>query len=102
MEMVALETGNGSSLFKLLVQMLGLPCKFSESTWCSHISKLKDLYKDVAKQVLGDSHGKVSGVVEADDNTELTPLKIGYDGTWAKKRVQVTLWCWCCCRPPNK
>ena len=85
MVMVALETGNGSPLFKVLVQMLGLPCKFSKSTWCSHITKFKELYEDVAEQVLDDSRGKVSEVVEVDDNTGLTPLKIGYDGTWAKR-----------------
>ena len=83
--MVALEIGNGSPVFKLLVQMLGLPCKFSKSTWCSHITKFKDLYEDVAEQVLGDSRGKISEVVEVDDNTGLTPLKIGYGGTWAKR-----------------
>ena len=86
--MVALETGNGNPLFKLLVQMLGLPSKFSKGTWCSHITKFKDLYEDVAEQVLGDSHGKVPEVVEVDDNTGLTPLKIGYDGTWAKREYK--------------
>ena len=82
MIMVSLDTGNGSPLFKLLVQMPEHPCKYHKSTWCSHITKFKDLCEDVAEQILGDSRGKV---VEEDDNTGLTPLKIGYDGTWAKR-----------------
>ena len=39
MVMVALESGNSSPLFKLLVEILGLPCKFSKSTWGKHVKK---------------------------------------------------------------
>ena len=37
MVMVALESGNSSPLFKLLVAILGLPCKFNKSTWEKHV-----------------------------------------------------------------
>ena len=33
MVMVALESGNSSPLFKLLVEILELPCNFNKSTW---------------------------------------------------------------------
>ena len=42
MVMVALESGNSSPLFKLLVEILGLPCKFSKSTWGRHVKKIQD------------------------------------------------------------
>ena len=37
MVMVALESGNSSPLFKLLVEILGLPCKFSKLTLQRHV-----------------------------------------------------------------
>ena len=80
-----LSPAGGGWFWMKLIPALGLSCKFSKRTWCSHITKFKDLYEDVAEQVLGDSHGKVSEVVEVDDNTVLTPLKIGYDRTWDKR-----------------
>ena len=42
MVMAALESGNSSPLFKLLVEILGLPCKFSKSTWGRHVKKNQD------------------------------------------------------------
>ena len=40
--MAALESGNSNPLFKLLVEILGLPCKFSKSTWGRHVKKIQD------------------------------------------------------------
>ena len=40
--MAALESGNSSPLFKLLVEILGLPCKFSKSTWGRHVKRIQD------------------------------------------------------------
>ena len=40
--MAALESRNSSPLFKLLVEILGLPCKFSKSTWGRHVKKIQD------------------------------------------------------------
>ena len=42
MVMVALESGNSSPLFKLLVEILGLPCKFNKSTWGKHVKIIQD------------------------------------------------------------
>ena len=42
MVMAALESGNSSPLFKLLVEILGLSCKFSKSTWGRHVKTNQD------------------------------------------------------------
>ena len=80
MVMVALESGNSSPLFKLLVETLGLPCKFSKSTWGRHVKKLKTAY-----EVLLKSREKVCDLIPEDDESGLTPAKVGLDSTWAKR-----------------
>ena len=42
MVMVALESGNSSPLFKLLVEILGLPSKFNKTTWGKHVKIIQD------------------------------------------------------------
>ena len=58
MVMVALESGNSSPLFKLLVEILGLPCKFNKSTWGKHVKKFKTAYESAAYEVLLKSREK--------------------------------------------
>ena len=88
MVMVALESGNSSPLFKLLVEILGLPCKFSKSTWGRHVKKFKIAYESAANEVLLKSREKVCDLIPEDDELGLTPVKIGLDGTWAKRRFR--------------
>ena len=83
--MVALESGNSSPLFKLLVEILGLPCKFSKSTWGRHVKKFKTAYESAANEVLLKSREEVCDLIPEDDESGLTPVKIGLDGTWAKR-----------------
>ena len=85
MVMVALESGNSSPLFKFLVKILGLPCKFSKSTWERHVKKFKTAYESAANEVLLKSREKVCDLIPEDDESGLTPVKIGLDGTWAKR-----------------
>ena len=85
MVMAALESGNSSLLFKLLVEILGLPCKFSKSTWGRHVKKIKTAYESAANEVLLTSREKVCDSIPEDDESGLTPVKIGLDGTWAKR-----------------
>ena len=85
MVMVALESGNSSPLFRLLVEILGLPCKFSESTWGRHVKKFKTAHESAADEVLLKSREKVCDLIPEDDESGLTPVKIGLDGTWAKR-----------------
>ena len=61
MVMVALESGNSSPspLFKILIEILGLPCKFNKSTWGKHVKKFKTAYESAANQVLLKSREKV-------------------------------------------
>ena len=85
MVMVALESGNSSPLLKLLVEILGLPCKFSKSTWGRHVKKFKKAYESAANEILLKSREKVCDLIPEDDESGLTPVKIGLDGTWAKR-----------------
>ena len=82
--MAALESGNSSPLFKLLVEILGLPCKFSKS-WGRHVKKFKTAYASAANEVLLTSREKVCDLKPEDDESGLTPVKIGLDGTLAKR-----------------
>ena len=52
MVMVALESGNSNPLFKLLVEILGLPRKFSKSTSGRHVEKFNTAYESAANEVL--------------------------------------------------
>ena len=88
MVMVALESGNSSPLFKLLVEILGLPCKFSKSIWGRHVKNFKTAYESAANGVLLKSREKVCDLIPEDDESGLTPVKIGLDGTWAKRRFR--------------
>ena len=92
MVMVALESGNSSLLFKLLVEILGLPCKFNKSTWGKHVKKFKTAYESAANEVLLKSREKVCDQIPEDDQSGLTPVKIGLDGTWAKRGIQIPIW----------
>ena len=85
MVMAALESGNSSPLFKLLVEILGLSCKFSKSTWGRHVKKIKTACESAANEVLLTSREKVCDLIPEDDESGLTPVKIGLDGTWAKR-----------------
>ena len=85
MVMAALESGNSSPLFKLLVEILGLPCKFSKSTWGRHVKKIKTAYESAANEVLLTNREKMCDLIHEDDESGLTHVKIGLDGTWAKR-----------------
>ena len=85
MVMVSLESGNSSPLCKLLVEILGLPCKFSNSTRGRHVKKFKTAYESAANEVLLNSREKVCDLIPENDESGLTPFKIGLDGTWAKR-----------------
>ena len=76
MLMVALESENSSPLFKLQVELLGLPCKFSKSTWERHVKKFKTAYQSAANEVLLKSREKVCDLIP-EDESGLTPVKIG-------------------------
>ena len=85
MVMVALESGNSSPLFKLLVEILGLPCKFSKPTWGRYVKKIKTAYESAANEVLLKSREKVCDLIPEDDESGLTPVKIGLDGACSKR-----------------
>ena len=59
MVMEALESGNSSPLFKLLVEILGLACKFNKSTWGKHVKKFKTAYESAANEVLEEQRKSV-------------------------------------------
>ena len=83
MVMVALESGNSSPLFKLLVEILGLACKFSKSTWGRHVKKFKTAYESSINEVVLKSREKVCDLIPEDDES-IRIDKVGLDGTWAK------------------
>ena len=85
MVLAALESGNSSLLFKLLVEILGLPCKLYKSTWGRHVKQIKTAYESTANEVLLTSREKVCDLIPEDDESGLTPVKIGLDDTWAKR-----------------
>ena len=78
MVMVALESGNSSPLFKLLVEILGLPCKFNKSTWGKHVKKFKTAYESAANEVLLKSREKVCDQIPEDDQSGLTPKFLSF------------------------
>ena len=93
MGMVALESGNSSPLFKLLVEILGLPCKFNKSTWGKHVKKFKTAYESAANEVDYLRAEKKCDQIPEDDQSGLTPVKIGLDGTWAKRGFRSLFGC---------
>ena len=93
MVMVALESGNSSPLFKLPVEILGLPYKFNKPTWGKHVKKFKTAYESAANEVLLKSREKACDQIPEDDQSGLTPVKIGLDGTWAKRGFRSLFGC---------
>ena len=85
MVIIALESGNSSPLFKLLVEILGLPCKFRKSAWGRHVKNFKTAYESAANEVPLKSREKVCDLIPEDDESGFTPVKIGLHGTWAKR-----------------
>ena len=47
--------------------------------------KIKTAYESAANEVLLTSREKVCNLIPEDDESGLTPVKIGLDGTWAKR-----------------
>ena len=76
MVMTALESGNGGTLFKTLVQILGLPCKFVKSSWGTHVDSFSQMYEDVSSNVLVESRAKIKDSFDPDPVTGLVPTKI--------------------------
>ena len=47
--------------------------------------KIKTAYESAGNAVLLTSREKVCDLIPEDDESGLTPVKIGLDGTWAKR-----------------
>ena len=47
--------------------------------------KIKTAYESAANEALLTSREKVCDLILEDDESGLTPFKIGLDGTWAKR-----------------
>ena len=65
----ALKSGNGGILFKTLVQILGLPCKFVKSSWGTHVNRFCQMYEDVSSNVSAKSRAKVKDSLDPDPVT---------------------------------
>ena len=74
----ALESRNGGTLFKTLVQILGLPCKFVKSSWGTNVGRFSQMNEDVSSNVLAESRPKVKDSLDPDPVIGLVPTKIGF------------------------
>ena len=71
-------------IFKILIQLLGLPCMFSKSILSSHVHAFYEYYENLTSDVLAECWEHVKDKIEAHSGTAFVPAKLVFGGTRAK------------------